>query len=155
MSKIVICDIDGVLALPHPENPRGYFEWDRVQEDVPNEPMFAVLAGFILLGYEVLFVTGRSDVCEDDTVEWVLNHLVQVPLINLLTELSLELNISMLMRKDGDRREDTIVKKELYEEIVKEGHEVILAIDDRPRVLKMWQELGIPILAVGDPWKDF
>lgn len=155
MSKVVIFDIDGVLALPNPENPRGYFEWDRVQEDVPNEPMFAVLAGFILTGHEICFITGRSDICEDETVEWIFKYLAQVPLINLLTELSLELSISMSMRKDGDKRPDTIVKKELYEELIDEDDEVILAIDDRPRVLKMWQELGIPILAVGDPWKDF
>ena len=50
------------------------------------------------------------------------------------------------MRKDGDYRPDTVVKKEIYEREIKDKYEVLFAIDDRTQVVKTWRELGLTCL---------
>lgn len=56
------------------------------------------------------------------------------------------------MRKDGDTRRDSIVKRELFEEHVKGKFNVVAILDDRPQVIReCWRELGFAdrILDVG------
>ena len=47
------------------------------------------------------------------------------------------------MRKKGDHRKDSIVKKELYEEHIKNRYEVLCVFDDRNQVVDMWREEGL------------
>jgi hypothetical protein len=49
----------------------------------------------------------------------------------------------LYMRRTGDRRDDSIVKKEMLEEIRALGYNPVLAFDDRDRVVKMWRENGV------------
>jgi soluble P-type ATPase len=51
------------------------------------------------------------------------------------------------MRKDGDNRNDTVVKREILEELIKTRY-IVAALDDRNRVVKMWRESGIKCLQV-------
>jgi hypothetical protein len=54
------------------------------------------------------------------------------------------------MRKKGDYRDDSIVKKELLDQIRKDGYNPLLAFDDRDRVVKAWRECGIRCLQVAE-----
>ena len=55
------------------------------------------------------------------------------------------------MRATGDKRKDTIVKKEIWDNHIYGKYNVFLAIDDRPSVVRMWrQDVGIPVLQVND-----
>tara|TARA_R110002020_G_scaffold205738_2_gene410395 strand:+ start:173 stop:736 length:564 start_codon:yes stop_codon:yes gene_type:complete len=47
------------------------------------------------------------------------------------------------LRKDNDMRPDSIVKKELLEQIKTDGYDPTIAFDDRDQVVKMWRELGL------------
>ena len=51
----------------------------------------------------------------------------------------------LLMRKEGDYRDDAIVKKELGAKVAEMGT-ILFAIDDRQRVVDMWRENGIVCL---------
>ena len=55
------------------------------------------------------------------------------------------------MRKDGDYRKDTIVKGEMYDQMLADGYEPTMVFDDRPSVLRMWREIdGLKVIDVGD-----
>ena len=58
------------------------------------------------------------------------------------------------MRITGDGRNDTIVKKELYEENIKGNYEILFVLDDRNSekypVVGMWRELGLTCFQVAD-----
>lgn len=71
------------------------------------------------------------------TVDWLAEH---VPHIDYL---------GPLMRGDRDHRSDDDVKCEILRIIRDDhGYDVVAAIDDRPRVIRMWQSLGIPTTIV-------
>jgi len=53
------------------------------------------------------------------------------------------------MRRSGDSRDDTIVKEQIYNTYLKDMN-VTLVIDDRPKVIRMWESLGLEVLDVGN-----
>lgn len=132
--KAVICDIDGTLAL---SNGRGPFEWDRVGEDLPNEPVIEMVTALVCEGYAVILVSGRSNQCRDQTREWLNEH---VPFT---------WDCPLYMRPDGDYRPDTELKRDIYGRYVA-GLDVLCVFDDRDQVVKMWRELGLTCLQVAD-----
>jgi len=54
------------------------------------------------------------------------------------------------MRATGDNRKDSIVKKEIYEGIIKPVFDVKFVLDDRNQVVEMWRSLGLTVLQVAD-----
>jgi hypothetical protein len=53
------------------------------------------------------------------------------------------------MRRTGDRRKDSKVKREMYERTVPGTYDVLLVLDDRNQVVDMWRkELGLPCFQV-------
>jgi hypothetical protein len=57
------------------------------------------------------------------------------------------------MRGATDRRPDTEIKREIYRKQIQPHYDVVLAIDDRKRVVKMWREEGILALRCSD-WEE-
>jgi hypothetical protein len=87
-----------------------------------------------LTGPAIVYVSGRSDVCREATVEWLKKYgLPDGPLF---------------MRKAGDHRNDDILKIELLAEVRAQGFEPIMAFDDRDRVVAAWRAAGIPCAQV-------
>ena len=74
-----------------------------------------------------------------ETVEWLKKH--DVPYTDLF------------MRSDKDYRDDTVVKREIFEQKIKPFYEVLFAIDDRAKVVKMWREAGLVCLQCD--WGEF
>ncbi len=78
--EIVICGIDGVLALlehrlHHLHNEEGVKHWDRFleacSEDMPNLPLIDRLNQAREAGMPVVLVTGRSAAARDKTEQWL------------------------------------------------------------------------------------
>jgi len=83
---------------------------------------------------QVVYVSGRSDQCRADTTAWLDRHgLPGGPLY---------------MRRQGDHRNDDIVKVEILHEVRADGYEPIMAFDDRDRVVAAWRAAGIPCAQV-------
>ena len=60
------------------------------------------------------------------------------------------------MRKEGDVRKDTVIKEELFWEHIAPHYNVLVAFDDRPCVVDMWHDVGIPnVIAVADQRNKF
>ena len=54
------------------------------------------------------------------------------------------------MRKTGDFRKDSIVKKELFDENVRGKYNIEFVLDDRNQVVEMWRSIGLVCLQVAD-----
>ena len=135
--KCVIVDVDGTVAKV---NGRGFFEWDKVSTDLPQQHVIDVVKGIQDDTY-IVCMSGRDEVCRQDTESWLLQHGIYFDELH--------------MRKQGDMRKDTVVKEELFWEHVADNWNVQFAVDDRPSVLRLWVELGIPIISVGNPFIEF
>ena len=139
----VIVDVDGTLCdvrdalhlLPN---------LDRFHEATRTCPPTAHVIEWceqqVAAGHQLVIVTARMYRHETLTREWLGEHLAHLPYIG------------PLMRGDTDRRGDDEVKREILRIISDDyGLDVVAAIDDRPRVIRLWQSLGIPVEVVYRP----
>lgn len=132
-----IVDIDGTLAMNY--GGRSYFDLERVEEDTVNEHISSLIDYLALNGnLEILLVSGRAEVSRTKTESW-LDHARPKPHFDKL-----------FMRQTGDRRPDSIVKQEIYKELIEPFYNVMYVIDDRPVVCRMWRRLGLTVLQVND-----
>jgi len=82
--------------------------------------------------HSILIVSGRPQEYESITQSWLLHNMVSYDKI--------------FMRKTGDNRDDTIVKKEIFMENIQEDFDIEFVIDDRDKVVKMWRSIGLTCL---------
>lgn len=147
LQPVYICDIDGTLTWRSPEydaapQHRGIHEYHRVSEDLYHPDVFNTVGALQQGGAKIIFVSGRPDSCRDDTVAW----------LNAPEILTCDLDNPLYMRKTGDRRPDTIVKRELFDQNIRpDGYHIFGVFDDRNRVVRMWREqLGLTVFHVAD-----
>lgn len=146
LPKAVIFDIDGTLALINPDSPRSPFDESTVSKDIAHAPVWNLIYE-LDDSLELLFVSGRTDSCFEDTAQWLLDKHDE---FDMSVERGLDgIKDSLFMRKTGDTRNDAIVKKEIYEQNIKDKYNVLFVIDDRDRVVKNWRdELKLPCFQV-------
>lgn len=136
-----IIDIDGTTALMDDRSP---FDWARVGEDRPNEPIVEMIRALMAIhdeyshDWHFIFLSGRDEVCRPETLAWLHTHL---------SFASYE-NTHLFMRPEGDTRKDSIVKLELFNEHVRDHYDVQAVFDDRDQVVEMWRKLGLTCLQV-------
>ena len=150
MKNFIIFDIDGTLAdISH----RLHFiqgekkDWEgfygAMDKDQPIYEMTLLLRLLILTTmtdteYKVVFVTGRPEKYREKTMKW-LDNIVHIE----------NLNERLFMRKDGDHRQDYVVKREIVEKLREQGS-IRMAFEDRDQVVQMYRSLGIRCLQVVD-----
>lgn len=137
LPKCVLVDIDGTVAKV---NGRGFFDWHLVSTDLPHQHVVDIVKGISDDMY-IVCMSGRDEVCREDTEAWLLHHGIYFD--------------ELFMRPKGDMRKDTIVKEELFWEHVADNYNVQYAIDDRPSVVRLYLELGLPVISVGNPFIEF
>jgi predicted kinase len=132
-----LVDIDGTLAINHTRNP---FDWQRVDEDNLN-PAVATMVEKLGRDSNIILLSGRSTVCRDLTIEWLKQSNIQ--------------HRYLFMRPANDNRADDVLKSELYYLHVRGKYNVLGVIDDRPKVCRMWRNLGLNVFQVGNPDYEF
>jgi hypothetical protein len=168
-----IVDLDGTIAL-HTEDERAHYDYSKVKYDRPNKPIITVvqrLAHSLFISednpyrprIEPVFMSGRADESDGkvrrDTIDWLVDNIgfpreYYTKRLFMRPEFLID-DYGEIRAGHRDFRPDFIVKEELYFQKVEPYFDIQFAIDDRPQVLKMWQRLGIPTLAVGTPWIPF
>lgn len=126
-----IFDVDGTLAF---KGDRGIYEYDKVLLDTCNEPVARVLRQLVANGNTIIVCSGRNDDSYNLTAEWLNSQ-----------ELPFDM---LLMRKTGDMRKDSIVKKELYDKNINGKYHVLGVFDDRDQVVEMWRNIGLTCFQV-------
>lgn len=129
--KAVIVDIDGTVA--HRVD-RDWFEYDMAHSDAPDKAVIEVVRLLWQSNYCLLFVSGRSDDSREVTASWLRKHCPPYH--------------KLFMRKSGDHREDSVVKREIYESHIESEFDVLCVLDDRNQVVNMWREIGLKCLQV-------
>lgn len=142
--KAAIVDIDGTVALM--EGVRGPFEWHKVHLDAPHTPIIDMVKGLMAAGYHILFTSGRSDECRELTQNW---------LFNAFPEHRPGFDYQLFMREAADQRKDTLVKEEIYMRHIHYKYDVQVVLDDRPSVCRMWRDMGLNVVQVGNPYIEF
>jgi tRNA uridine 5-carbamoylmethylation protein Kti12 len=130
----VLVDIDGTVARM---TGRGPFEWDRVEEDEPHQDVIDLVNTMRDSGAEIVFVSGRDEICYARTRMWLARHLGQWAY-----------TASLHMRPKNDMRKDAIVKGEIYEQKILGHYNVWFILDDRNQVVDMWRMRGLRTLQV-------
>lgn len=135
LPSIIIVDIDGTLALKHPD--RGIFDYSKVLMDLPNTPVIMTVRALRQMGARVVLMSGRNEVCRKDTERWIEDHVGY--------------GIPMFMRKQGDYRPDHVVKAEMFMNHIAGRFHVTAVFDDRDQMINLWRRhLMLPTFQVAD-----
>lgn len=147
---LYIFDIDGTLAdcrhrLHYIDKANGSQDWElfyrACTQDKPILPVIETMNSLLYAGAEIWFFTGRSDIVESQTVQW-LERFTKLRFKNRFAS-------NLMMREQGDRRPDHEMKKELYEMMFHEDRERLVGVfEDRKRVVDMWRSLGVTCFQV-------
>lgn len=142
---VVICDIDGTIAdikhrLHHLKGKvkdwKGFF--NDMDKDTLRNDVHQILLDYEMKGCQVIFVSARPEDYRSVTERWLERFLSDLDSPRMV-----------LMRRAGDSRDDAIVKKEIYEKYLSNLN-ITTAIDDRPKIVRLWEELGVPVIDVGE-----
>jgi hypothetical protein len=135
--EIVIFDIDGTLAdvserLPHiKKKPK---DWDAFFRGIPQDKAIRSMVRLcnILYAYglKILLCTGRREKDREETVKWLAQQGVNYH--------------ELILRPDGDRRSDVIVKREMLAGI--DRSKILFVVEDRSGVVEMWRSEGLVCL---------
>jgi uncharacterized HAD superfamily protein len=142
MKKCFIIDIDGTVAdgshrLHHiQQEPK---DWDgfylACDNDAPIEHMRHVVTGLCEHAH-IIYVSGRSDLVREQTVAWLNRHGFPCD--------------ALYMRRQGDYRDDVVIKIEMLAQLRADGYEPVMAFDDRNSVVRAWREAGVPCAQVAE-----
>lgn len=145
----IIVDIDGTIAsIEHrqhwvrskPKNWAAFYT--NLQNDVPIVPVIEIIKNLWRdHNNTIIFCTGRGTEYREETEKWLSKHVFTTK--------------NLYMRATGDYRDDTIVKKELLDQMRIDGFAPTICFDDRNKVVKMWIEEGLFCLDVSNGKGDF
>ena len=130
--RAIIFDLDGTLAncdhrLHHIKGDKK--DWDSFFNEIPNDTLNkGVLELWNFIPYKRVIVTGRPIKYAAKTNKWLTDKGIYAD--------------EVIYRSHKDFRNDDIVKKELYEDHLKDRYDVKFVVEDRDRVVKMWRSLG-------------
>ena len=132
LPPIIICDLDGTLALFGNANP-----YDRdFSKDVVNTPVKMILDKFYDQNTPIFIFSGRDGKFYDISRNWLLENDIWYE--------------QFFMRAEGDKRKDSIIKEEMYREHVEGKYNVLFVLDDRNQVVELWRRLGLTCLQVAE-----
>ena len=138
MKDIVIFDLDGTLAcgkhrlhlLPK-EDLHLTKSWEEFNlaccDDDPIRDNIQLMQTLRNAGYITIILTGRSDIAQDMTEDWLDYYGVQYD--------------SMKMRDAHDNRKDTVIKEEFLRSLGLER--ILCCFDDLPQVASHMRGLGL------------
>lgn len=147
LPKAFIVDIDGTISNgSHRQHfvmntPKNWAAYNAAMHlDKPIEPVIDTIKCLALVS-SIILCSGRQDENRQVTVEWLAKHGVPY------TEL--------FMRKTKDYRDDCIIKKEIYENLILPNYNVVAVFDDRVKVVNMWRSLGLYVFDCNETRKEF
>ena len=147
--KTVIFDLDGTLALIDKRRAistkdNGKMDWGtfldpkNINLDEPNIPVIAIAQMLNAQGFNIVILSGRSDITRDATIDWVDRY--GVPYDDLI-----------MRPKQHHYMPDNDLKQMWLNDIGVDN--VAMVFDDRQQVVDMWRDNGLTVFQVAD--RDF
>ena len=143
--RTIIIDLDGTLAdIGHrrhhvrskPKRWKEFFEGMHL--DPLNVWCRTLMQAMKNEGYRIVIVSGRPDDYRKMIEDWLAHHAVPYD--------------EMHLRRGGDFRPDTVVKREILHAHL-DPKDILFVVDDRQGVVEMWREEGLVCLQC-DPEND-
>ena len=134
-----LCDVSSIRHHVNPNDPRfsGQKRFDLFHagsiDCPPNETAVEILRNARADGVATLIVTARKTMWRFHTILW-------------LHEQQLDYD-ELFMRGDDDNRKDYLVKRDLLD-AMRHRYNIVLAVDDNPAVIALWQAEGIPTIRI-------
>jgi predicted kinase len=127
LPKAIICDLDGTLALMNNRNP---YDASTCFEDDVNVSVQKCLLSMQASGYQLIFMSGRPYEYFGESYKFI-------------SEKAKIQDFQLYMRATDDSRKDSIIKKELFDEYIKDKYYIEFWLDDRNQIIEMVREMGI------------
>lgn len=149
----IICDLDGTLShralLKEPYiHYRSFYEYGKCDTDLVDPLVADVLVALYFHGYQIIFVSGRKNDCYQETVDFIKRAIgldrEQYTLLMRDPEIDVHQERGVTMDDHDDN-----VKYRLFNENLRENTNIVGVIDDRKRVVALWEALGIRVMNVG------
>lgn len=134
------CDLDGTTSLLNGRSPYDATNCDR---DPPNTPVVECIKGMYTYlvtravaekkdakKVKILFTSGREEKYREPTEKFLAEHLPGIP-------------YELHMRKTGDMRKDSIIKREMFDNEIRGKWNILFVLDDRNQVVDNWREMGL------------
>lgn len=140
--KAFLFDVDGTLAEHH----RDPYNYKLGKTDTVIEPVRKVLDA-LSKNYKIVILSGRPEKDKEGndirtlTEDWLKSNNIYYD--------------NLFMRSADDTRNDAEVKYELFNNNVRGTYDVQGVFDDRLRVVRMWEELGIHVFNVNNGIGEF
>lgn len=126
--KAIICDLDGTLSIMGDRSP---YDGKECSVDIVNRPVRNLLKKYRSDGYRIILVSGRNSDRGGAaaTEKWLRENGVNFDVF--------------WMREPGDTRRDAVIKRELYQDVIKDQYMVEFVLDDRQQTVDMWRDQGL------------
>lgn len=131
LPNAILVDVDGTIAnhngIRHPHDTTKY------HLDEPHADIIK-LVNMLSVHNTVVILSARDQQYQNVLLEWLERHGVNYD--------------KLIMRPEGDTRNDALVKNELFEKYIAGKYNVSYIFDDRDRVVEMWRGKGLRALQV-------
>ena len=125
-------DLDGTLAQMGDR--RGPYDFTKYHLDEVDEALWNTVRNAQVRGFWVLILTGRDAAYRKECEDW-------------LARMGLAWD-HLIMRPEGDMRNDAVVKSDLWDEHIDGKFNVLMHFDDRRRVVNGLRRKGIKVAQV-------
>ena len=130
-------DLDGTLA--HTNGKRGHYDASKYHVDDVDEALADVLGAVRYDGIDyasILILTGRDAAYHAECEAWLAKHGIAWD--------------HLIMRSEGDTRNDAVVKSDLWDEHIDGKFNVLMHFDDRRRVCRALRRKGVMVAQVAE-----
>jgi predicted kinase len=140
--KYIVSDADGTICncdhRLHFIQGEGKKDWNSFFAGIENDTVNEVVKQLIDLtypDYPVVIVTGRPEKYREVTEKWLKKNNIR--------------HDAIYMRKDNDRRPDTIIKQEIID-LYLDKSKIEIWVDDRGEIIKLLRNNKIKVIDVGN-----
>lgn len=154
-------DMDGTLvnvtSVRHHVIGPGEKDFDAFHEQSrhcpPNEQALEFCRRHYAAGDIIVVLTARMDRHYDTSKGWLDDYLLP-ELLPIPRAPHLPVGYDgPLMREDGLRYSDVVIKRRIHTYLVKH-YNIVAACDDNPPIVALWRELAIPEVEVVPGWVE-
>lgn len=135
LTPCCLVDCDGTLALINGRNP---FDDTQLSTDKVNEPVRDIVnnkyTDYAQAKGEIFIVSGRPEYLREPTEKWLKDNNIYYN--------------KLFLKQDEDKRKDSIIKEEIYNQHIKDKYYVEWILEDKKSVIDKYRELGLLCLQV-------
>lgn len=135
--KTILSDIDGTIARRVSRHP---YDWDNVITDEPVDEVVNLINVYGSMGYKIIFLSGRDEICRNDTHAWLTKYINHT--------------FDLYMRPHKSLEADRKIKSDIFWSLA-DDYNIEFVIDDRHEVCRLWEDINVKLLNVGSFYNVF